>query len=201
MIIIIFYMFLFQNILYIYFKIYLFYRYHKQKFYIFFVNWKCNPILKSDPFLQFITLFLVIFISFLSIPFLITKCACFSWNGDKETFNLVTIARNAAPHSLCIALPVLQGRNYERDGQHAMSPLLSRPPTRDLCCFFSQGSYSEQISGYSTFYIGSLPRCTFCATTPKKFLLIVNTIFITESILIQMEKKNIWKRKYMLYLN
>lgn len=38
-------------------------------------------------------------------------------------------------------------------------------------------------------------------TTPKKFLLIVNTIFIIESILIQMEKKNIWKRKHMLYLN
>lgn len=30
--------------------------------------------------------------------------------------------KNAAPRSLCIALPVLQGRNYEKAGQHATSP-------------------------------------------------------------------------------
>ena len=112
---------------------------------------------------------------------------CISWSDNKGTFNFVSIAKkNAAPRSLCIVLPVLQGRNYERAGQHAMSPSLSRPPTRSSSFLFTELIFRVNFWLFR-FLHWLLPRFTQCHThthktrhyIPKKFVLIVS--FMTES--------------------
>ena len=118
-----------------------------------------------------------------------------SWNDNKGTFNFVSIVKkNAAPRSLCIVLPVLQGRNYKRAGQHAMSPPLFVSASNEIFVVsFHEAHIPSKFLVIPLFTLtpSSIHAHTHTRThyMPKKFALIVNVSFMTESMLASFSRK------------